>query len=232
MSGTMASSTLLRLRKGLTVIPLLARLPRTRRISDPELAVDFVMRSPLIQPLQVRSEFVQLAAMIQQLKPKFAMEIGTARGGTLFALCSLSDPTATIISLDLPGGPFGGGYRWYHASIFRLFPGLTQTLHLIRGDSHEQSSKDRVEAALAGKQLDFLLIDGDHSYEGVKRDFEMYSPLVRRGGLVAFHDIADHPPKTGTEVRRFWEEIRHSFKDEEIVADRLQGWAGIGVLTM
>jgi hypothetical protein len=30
--------------------------------------------------------------------------------------------------------------------------------------------------------VDFLFIDGDHTYEGVKKDFEMYSPLVRREG--------------------------------------------------
>jgi hypothetical protein len=33
-----------------------------------------------------------------------------------------------------------------------------------------------------------LFIDGDHRYEGVRRDFEMYSPLVGAGGLIAFHD--------------------------------------------
>jgi len=49
---------------------------------------------------------------------------------------------------------------------------------------------------LNGEPLDFLFIDGDHTYEGVKRDFEMYSPLVRNGGIIAFHDIVKHPPET------------------------------------
>lgn len=34
----------------------------------------------------------------------------------------------------------------------------------------------------------FLLIDADHSYEGVKRDFERWSPHVATGGLIVFHD--------------------------------------------
>jgi hypothetical protein len=38
------------------------------------------------------------------------LEIGTARGGTLFFLTRLASPHATIVSVDLPGGPFGGGY--------------------------------------------------------------------------------------------------------------------------
>jgi predicted O-methyltransferase YrrM len=42
---------------------------------------------------------------------------------------------------------------------------------------------------LKDNKVDFLFIDADHSYEGVKKDFEMYSPLVRKGGIIAFHDI-------------------------------------------
>jgi hypothetical protein len=32
---------------------------------------------------------------------------------------------------------------------------------------------------LGGERVDFIFIDGDHTYEGVKRDFEMHSPLMR-----------------------------------------------------
>lgn len=51
--------------------------------------------------------------------------------------------------------------------------------------------------------MDFLFIDGDHAYEGVKADFEMYSPLVRKGGLVALHDICVHPPEMDCHVDKF-----------------------------
>lgn len=37
-------------------------------------------------------------------------------------------------------------------------------------------------------QIDYLHIDADHSYEGVKRDFELYSTLVREGGIISIHD--------------------------------------------
>jgi predicted O-methyltransferase YrrM len=75
-----------------------------------------------------------------------------------------------------------------------------------------------------------LFIDGDHSYEGVKKDFEMYSPLVAEGGLIAFHDIAVHTKFTGCEVDRLWNEIKPAFRHREIIADLKQGWAGIGVV--
>jgi len=37
-------------------------------------------------------------------------------------------------------------------------------------------------------QIDFLFIDGDHSYEGVKTDFELYSKLLSDKGIIAIHD--------------------------------------------
>lgn len=37
-------------------------------------------------------------------------------------------------------------------------------------------------------QIDFLFIDGDHNYEGVKVDWDLYKPLLRDGSLIAFHD--------------------------------------------
>ncbi len=39
-----------------------------------------------------------------------------------------------------------------------------------------------------GTPIRLLFIDADHSYEGVKQDFELWSPLVEPGGLVLFHD--------------------------------------------
>ncbi|BBO79781.1 hypothetical protein DSCO28_03470 [Desulfosarcina ovata subsp. sediminis] len=39
------------------------------------------------------------------------------------------------------------------------------------------------------KPLRLLFIDGDHSYEGVKKDFEMWSPFIVKSGIIAFHDV-------------------------------------------
>lgn len=37
-------------------------------------------------------------------------------------------------------------------------------------------------------QVNFIFIDADHSYEAVKEDFELWSPLIKKGGILAFHD--------------------------------------------
>ncbi len=58
----------------------------------------------------------------------------------------------------------------------------------------------------------------------------MYSPLVRKGGLIAFHDILKNPIETRCEVYLFWNEIKKSYNYQEIVNDPHQNWAGIGLI--
>ncbi|MGH9467964.1 MAG: class I SAM-dependent methyltransferase, partial [Terriglobales bacterium] len=171
----------------------------------------------------------RFAELVAELRPRRVLEIGTCKGGTLCVLCRLAAPDATIVSLDLPGGAYGGGYDAKRALVFRAFPRRGQRLHLVRGDSHLPQIRERVARALGGEPLDLVFIDGDHSYAGVKADYEMYSPMVRAGGVVAFHDIVEHPPEYGVGVGRFWREIRGPGA-VEIIADPGQGWAGIGVL--
>jgi predicted O-methyltransferase YrrM len=64
----------------------------------------------------------------------------------------------------------------------------------------------------------------------LSRDFEMYSSLVRKGGIIAFHDVVKHPPYVDCEVEKFWNEIKNNYKFEELVKDYNQNWAGIGIL--
>lgn len=80
------------------------------------------------------------------------------------------------------------------------------------------------------QEVDFLFIDGDHTYEGVKKDFEMYENLVSEGGIIALHDIAIHPPEKNCQVHNYWREIKNSYHSKEIIENKEQEWAGIGVI--
>jgi cephalosporin hydroxylase len=200
--------------------------------SSPEAVVNFAFNAAngLITPGQVRSEIIQMAALIQQRKPRVVVEIGTANGGTLVVWCAMADPTALILSLDLPGGVHGGGYPYWKSFVYKRFRQPGQTLHLIRADSHQPESLVRLRERLPKGGVDFLFIDGDHTYQGVKADFEMYSPLVRPGGLIALHDICVHPPELDCHVDEFWAEIRTRYKCWEYVEDPKQGGFGIGLI--
>ena len=53
----------------------------------------------------------------------------------------------------------------------------------------EQSSEDAI--IYIPNCLDFVYIDGDHSYEATKKDIELYYPKVKKGGMVAGHDYKE-----------------------------------------
>jgi hypothetical protein len=77
-----------------------------------------------------------------------------------------------------------------------------------------------------------LFIDADHRYDGVRRDYELYSPLVRDGGLIAFHDIRPNVQDAETQVYRLWDELKaKGLRCREIVTEPYCGWFGIGVVT-
>ena len=210
-----------------------SRIRKMRRLDNSwnEL-INFVFEfgDGFLEPLQVRSEIRRAMEEIETIKPRRVLEIGTAHGGTFFLLSRAAHPDAQLISVDLPGGRFGGGYSKWKTAVFRglLLPG--QTAHFIRANSHDARSLQQVKTALAGEPLDLLFIDGDHSYEGVKQDFLLYRNLVRPGGMIAFHDVAVHPPHKQCEVDRLWAEVSREYPAMEFIEDREQGWAGIGIL--
>ncbi|MGC8850596.1 MAG: hypothetical protein ACP5QI_09015, partial [Candidatus Bathyarchaeia archaeon] len=63
-----------------------------------------------ISPAQVKDEILALLKILVKHKPRSILEIGTAKGGTLFLFTRVASSDARIISIDLPGGRFGGGY--------------------------------------------------------------------------------------------------------------------------
>jgi predicted O-methyltransferase YrrM len=187
-------------------------------------------RASEFHALQKPRELSELLWLVEEHPPRSVLEIGTFAGGTLYCLCRLAQPDATIISVDKPMAKFGGGYTDERADeMEKLFPREQQTLTLIRGDSHLSSTLERINGILDGGRLDLLFIDGDHTYEGVRSDFEMYSPLVTKGGIVVFHDILDHDPGTGCEVSTYWNEIKDDYEHVEFAVAPYR-WGGIGVL--
>ena len=203
---------------------------RATRSWDELVAYVFEAADGFLKPLQIRAEIARAMAVVEKVKPRFLLEIGTARGGTFFLFSRAAAQDALLVSLDLPAGRWGGGYSNWKTRIFRrmLLPG--QKADFVRANSHDPTSLARVREILGGNLLDVLYIDGDHSYEGVKTDYEMYSSLVRPGGLIVFHDVALHDVKHDCHVDQLWSDLKLRFPSSEIVQDPKQGWAGIGIL--
>jgi predicted O-methyltransferase YrrM len=205
---------------------VIERMKRTGTVEDLETLVKLATRGywNAITPIQNPREILALLRILKQARPQRILEIGTASGGTLFLFSRVAAPDAVLVSVDLPGGPGGGGYPPWKIPLYEAFPLPGQRLELIRDDSHSPAVLTRVTECAGDRGFDFLFIDGDHTYEGVKRDFQMYESLVSPAGLIAFHDI-DY---IGS-VRRFWDEVKVGRRSKEISDDHGQSF-GIGLI--
>jgi len=151
-----------------------------------------------IEAKQFRDEIKSLAKLVEDEEPDKIMEIGTLWGGTFYLWERYIDSADDVISLDLPGGPV-------KRRRDQLLRDMTdeKNIQLFRGNSHSEDMSRKVKKNVG--EVDFLFIDGDHSYEGVKQDFEMYKELVRNGGIIAFHDIV--PRRKQKRVQRSGEKL-------------------------
>jgi predicted O-methyltransferase YrrM len=184
--------------------------------------------------VQKVKEFSPLISLLKRRRLKTIIEIGTHRGGTLYVWCRIAQPDAIIVSIDLPGGPFGGGYTLRDIRKVRTYKKKKQKLYFLRKDSHKLSTKKELMKKLHGREIDFLMIDGNHRYSGVKKDWELYSSLVKQNGLIAFHDILFHPEVPECKVDKLWEKIKPHYRYKEFLEpsdDRGWGqWGGFGVI--
>jgi len=180
------------------------------------------------KPLQVPDELEGLISLLLAEKVMTYLEVGTRYGGTFERVMNALPRGAHGVALDFPGGKFGDC-----ESVPILFAALTRlkmdgrNVDCILGPS---SAPEVVERANALGPYDAVFIDADHSYQAVKRDFELYSGM---GRMVILHDIAAPPGHTSklgapVEVPRLWNEIRRKGRICEIIAPGSD--MGIGVL--
>lgn len=152
-------------------------------------------------------------------------------GGTMALWAQLATSDALLVGLDI---------KISDGTENRIKAKVTngQMLKLVEADSHSDETKLRVLDILGGNKVDFLFIDGDHSYVGAKRDFHDYGPLVRAGGLIGFHDIVpDFSERYGIQTKSYaggvykvWREISSEFPHYEFIENVAQDGYGIGVV--
>jgi predicted O-methyltransferase YrrM len=181
-----------------------------------------------IRPQQVRIELKRLAHEVDKIRPVNILEVGTYTGGSLYVWARHFQSCRKIISIDLPMGLRARACAQLNIKFFRLFDGIKQ-IYFLREDSHSNRTVGMVSEILGSEPVDFLFIDGDHSYSGVKQDFDNYRQFMRPGGIVAFHDIVN----SKCDVSKFWTEVKNEFESKEIVAQDLAPYGipfGIGII--
>lgn len=164
---------------------------------------------------QTRTELRSMAEVVKAHDPDTILEIGTSKGGSLYMWVRSAVPDFAI-SLDID----------HHGRkpLFKEYCNVTGTdLRCITGDSRADATFDAVADALDGTSVDFLYIDGDHSYSAVRQDFERYTSFLAVDGIVGMHDIGDET----TGVPRFWDELTSRPNVQTDTIGDEQGLSGI-----
>jgi cephalosporin hydroxylase len=152
-------------------------------------------------------EFCIAAGVLVALRPSNILEIGVYGGGSFALWCSL----ATGKKIGIDSGSIDGPIHQRVADFRSWFGDVS----VIRRNSHDEETRRQVLDILGAEKLDFLFIDGDHTLEGVGRDYEMYGPLVRSGGWIGFHDITEsdyHKGMNAGGAAQHWAELHHPRK--------------------
>jgi hypothetical protein len=115
-------------------------------------------------------------------------EIGVFHGVNARNFREVMHPEGTLLAVDPYFRTFFGlrGYGWARR-IARHETGKCQrgTVHWIEMLGCDAANTPEARAILP---LDFIFIDGDHTYEGLKGDWEAWSPHIAQGGIAALHD--------------------------------------------
>lgn len=108
----------------------------------------------------------------------------------------------------------------------------------ILGDSATRLALKKLKSLLDGREVDLLFIDGNHTYEGVRSDYEMYGPLTKH--LIAFHDVHSEIRERALGVTEFWNEmvienqhntvVFHRFNTKASIKEQRFMHEGIGVV--
>ena len=162
---------------------------------------------------QKRSEWEWLLTKCEQHNVESVLEIGCFSGGSTFSFATFAKRLITIDRINPPK--------------FNI-SNITCSYDYVAGNSRDPNTVNRVSDLIGDDKVDLLFIDGSHSYEGVKSDFELYKKFASK--LIGFHDIVDSAShrRQGCFVSQFWNEVKLHYPNDEII--ERHNWGGIGIL--
>ena len=112
------------------------------------------------------------------------VEIGCYAGGSACLMLQRENTNVFSIDLGIPIHP-----SVVNENVNKLNK-HNNNYNYIQGSSHDLNVFNKLSNHI--NEIDILFIDGDHSFDGVTKDFEIYSKLVKNGGYIIFDDYNDY----------------------------------------
>lgn len=149
------------------------------------------------------------AWLIRLLEPKIFVELGTHTGNSYFAFCqSVSEAglATKCYAVDTWRGDAHTGY--YGDEVFNQVNAHNQA-HYASFSRLLRMTFDDAKDYFSDASIELLHIDGFHTYEAVKHDFEAWLPKLAPGAVVLFHgtNVREH----GFGVWKLWEELQKRY---------------------
>jgi predicted O-methyltransferase YrrM len=147
---------------------------------------NFLLQYFGVKPAYTQTSQIERACLFRYAAGKKKLvEVGVFQGVTTRVLRQAMDPQGTLYGID----PFYSnrlGVCFYQVIANREVKSVSNgVVKWIKMTSTEALSSGLFNSHSA---LDFVFIDGDHSWEGIEGDWIGFSPLIRRGGIIALHD--------------------------------------------
>jgi predicted O-methyltransferase YrrM len=128
-----------------------------------------------------------LYGLVRSIKPSVCVEIGSARGRSTcyIGLALKENGRGTLFAIDPHIQT-----DWNDDNSIDTYAVLTENLAALGVGAHVQVLRSFSEevAGSWNSPIDLLFIDGDHSYDGAKRDWELFSRHLSPFGVAIFHD--------------------------------------------
>lgn len=140
--------------------------------------------------------------LVKEMNPKQIVDLGVDYGFSTFVFANVAPRDCVITGIDLFEGDVNAGLRDTYTAVLGFARDFSfPNVEIIRGNFQEV-------ARLWNRPVDILHIDGFHSYEAVRNDYNSWAHFVHNDGVILFHDV--NVAHFG--VIDFFKEVNHGHK--------------------
>ena len=150
--------------------------------------------------------------LMTECQPKVFVELGTHSGNSYFSFCQAVRDKGLMTrcyAVDTWKGDEQAGFYGDH--VYELVNGHNESQYKSFSTLYRMTF-DGALAKFQDQSVDLLHIDGLHTYEAVRHDFETWFPKLAPGALVLFHDIKVTHGEFG--VWKFWAELKEKYPQD------------------